>query len=85
MKMNVALFAVTGMLMVSSSTLAADKKDPDKVICRPSQVDTGSIMGKKICRTRAEWASLSKKGEEDLARLRQKTNVYAKGPGNDLD
>ncbi|WP_158702985.1 hypothetical protein [Allosphingosinicella vermicomposti] len=75
------------LLVLSGPALAEKpaKKDPNKMICRANQVDTGTIMSKKVCRTRAEWDAMSKKGEDDVARLRQKTDSYSGSPSNGLN
>ncbi len=42
-----------------ASTVAAPVTDSEKKLCR-SQVTTGSIMGHRVCHTRAQWAAIDR-------------------------
>jgi len=50
--------ALSTMILVAPAS-AKDKtpQDPNKRVCR-SEVPTGSLMGKSVCHTRAEWAAI---------------------------
>ncbi len=52
---------IAGLAMQAAPAAIATKPvaDPDKKICR-SETTTGSIMGHRVCHTRAEWAAMSK-------------------------
>lgn len=52
---------IAGLAMQAAPAPIAAKPiaDPDKTICR-NETKTGSIMGHRVCHTRAEWAAMSK-------------------------
>ncbi len=53
--------------LVASPTLAKDKKpvDPNKKICRQSEVTGSIMMGKSVCHTAAEWAQVDRQNASD--------------------
>jgi hypothetical protein len=58
--MRTFVFCLFGSLLFVAPAMASkDKKpvDPDKKTCR-RVVETGSIAGKSICHTNAEWAQI---------------------------
>ena len=58
--------------LAASPTIAKDKKpvDPNKKICRQSEV-TGSIMpGKSVCHTAAEWTQIDADNNRDARDMR---------------
>lgn len=60
---------LTAMLAVSSDSPAsptAGQPPKEKKICR-TEVATGSIMPKRVCRTAAEWAAIEHE-QEDVTR-----------------
>ena len=52
--------------------------DPDKKICR-KQETTGSIMTKRICHTKAEWAQIDKVNGQDAERALSKRRTGSNG------
>ncbi len=52
---------IAGLAMQAAPVAVVTKPiaDPDKTICR-NETKTGSIMGHRVCHTRAEWAAMSK-------------------------
>lgn len=52
---------IAGLAMQAAPVAVVTKPiaDPDKTICR-NETTTGSIMGHRVCHTRAEWAAMSK-------------------------
>ena len=47
----------------------AGKVEKEKKICRRA-IATGSVMPKITCRTKAEWALITERSQEDLQRQR---------------
>lgn len=63
--------AVTAAFL-SSAAIAETKNEPaepakEKTICRKA-VATGSIMSKRVCKTKAEWDAIEAASREDLQR-----------------
>lgn len=69
-----------GMLAVAvltaSPAIAKDKKpvDPDKKVCRQSEVTGSIMMGKSVCHTVAEWAAIDRENELNTRDLRDHTH-----------
>ena len=62
--------AMSGPVMANDDPAgAADPAKKEKKICK-NDAKTGSIMPKRVCRTKAEWDQLSEQGKADLDRVR---------------
>jgi len=62
--------AISGPALASDNPSgAADPAKSEKKICK-NEAKTGSIMPKRVCRTKAEWDQLSEQGKADLDRVR---------------
>jgi hypothetical protein len=61
---HLATTAVLSTLILATPVIAKDKKpqDPDKRVCR-SEVPTGSLMGKSVCHTVAQWSAIDHQNE----------------------
>ncbi|WP_174287134.1 hypothetical protein [Sphingomonas bacterium] len=59
--------AVTMAAFVTVPTMAGEKKpvDPNKKICRQSEVTGSIMMGKSVCHTAAEWAQVDRQNASD--------------------
>ena len=63
------------------NTAEPSKSDPNKVLCR-REVPTGSVMAKKVCRTRAQWDAIAQASQDDLNRARDMERSRATVAGN---
>lgn len=66
------------MVATGTAALAQDAAPPapaeqakEKKICR-AEGSTGSIMTKRVCRTRAEWARIAEQNERENQRFRDR-------------
>lgn len=68
------VLAMMTMLMVQAIPVPATAAAPpaEKKLCR-SQVSTGSIMGRRVCHTRAEWAAIDRAEADRSDDFRDKT------------
>jgi hypothetical protein len=74
----------SAVLLLSAFTLSApafaedapkaDKNDPNRQICR-RQDATGSIMGVKVCHTKAEWDAIRKSAGSGATSVRNRDAV----------
>ena len=55
----IPMIAALAMQAVPAPVVPKPVADPAKKICR-NETKTGSIMGRQVCHTRAEWAAMSK-------------------------
>ena len=55
-------------VVVNGERPASD--DDNRRICR-REVQTGSVMARRVCRTRSEWNRAAARAQTDLDRLRQ--------------
>ena len=55
----ISMIAALAMQAVPAAIVAKPVADPDKKICR-NETTTGSIMGHRVCHTRAEWAAMGR-------------------------
>jgi hypothetical protein len=55
----------------SSSTEAGDRDD--RVICRTKESVTGSMLPKRICKTRREWAKATSESQDALKDAQSKS------------
>ncbi len=62
-----AVSAETGATQGSPAESSRDGQDADRPICR-RVVATGSVMGRRVCRTRTEWDAISARGQSDMRR-----------------
>jgi hypothetical protein len=77
--MSIRLFAAAAVMCLLSHTVlaqdapAADPAQPvkERKICR-AETSTGSIMAKRVCRTKAEWARLAQQNERENERFRDR-------------
>ena len=77
--MSIRLFAAAAVMCLLSHTAiaqdapAADPAAPvkEKKICR-AETATGSIMAKRVCRTKAEWARVAEQNERENQRFRDR-------------
>ena len=60
------VFALT-IATLAAPAVAKDKKpvDPNKKICRQSEVTGSIMMGKSTCHTAAEWAQIDRQSDAD--------------------
>lgn len=74
---RIALLASV-MVALSTPTLAKDTPDAngdaDKKVCKRETLSTGSIMPKRVCRTKAEWDAITAQSQRDLERQRSQEN-----------
>ena len=75
---QVAEPAATPAAAAPATTAAAA---PEKKICR-SMVMTGSIMGKRSCRTNAEWAKLQRSTDDAWETARGKRGFVSRSPSD---
>jgi len=88
--MRVALSCLAVFVLatsVSAQTVSDDAKSAEeRKICRASEAATGSIMPKRICRTKAEWAAIQAANQAETDRyllnenLRNATRAAAPRP-----
>lgn len=73
MRILTAIFAVSALVSTGAASAqtqdAAKPPKEEKKICR-SEVQLGSNLGKRTCRTRAEWAQLARAQREQMERSR---------------
>jgi hypothetical protein len=65
-----SLVAMDGVLAGDTASAApqpdsAQTAAPEKKICK-RDVATGSVMPKRVCRTRAEWDAMTERSQQDL-------------------
>jgi hypothetical protein len=91
-------FAARAIMALSALGLAAPaladepagtsaQPDKDKAVCR-KVIDTGSILPKRICLSKAEWAAIKKKRDEDDQRASNRKldpAISMGGGGNPYD
>jgi hypothetical protein len=72
--------AFAAMCLLSSAAIAQDATPPqepvpvkEKVICR-TVIATGTIMGKRICLTKTEWAKLNGAYDKQNETFRERQN-----------
>jgi hypothetical protein len=90
-------FASAGLFvsaaLVSSVPASADQNasaqpraqratDPQKKICREDNIQTGSIMPKRTCKTQAEWDALAAKSQSNVDDLRDQNHSRDMVGGN---
>src|SRR5688500_14607561 len=69
---GVALVATgTAALPQDAAPPAPAEQVKEKKICR-SETPTGSVMAKRVCRTKAEWARLAEQNERENQRFRDR-------------
>jgi len=49
-------FVVTPFAASAASAQPAER-DPNEVVCRRTTPDVGTIMSRRVCKTRAQWAA----------------------------
>lgn len=64
-----AALAAIGTAAVAQS--ASPEPATEKKICR-AETSTGSIMAKRVCRTKAEWARIAEQNERENQRFRDR-------------
>jgi len=42
---------------IAASAEPTAERDPNEVVCRRSTPDVGTIMTRRVCKTRAQWAA----------------------------
>jgi hypothetical protein len=47
--------------------------DAQKKVCK-REVDTGSVMPKRICKTLAEWNAMTSRGQSNLDQMREQSH-----------
>ena len=64
------LAAVAATMAIGSMASAKDKPEQakEKKICKYQEPDSTSRLGKRICRTKAQWANGSDRGDRDAGR-----------------
>lgn len=81
--------AVAGWVLIVASAGGAQAQDnaaaaapaaaAEKKVCR-SETPTGSMMARRICRTRAEWAALAAADRTNVDHLRDRVTTTAGNP-----
>jgi hypothetical protein len=94
MLLKFASAALVSAVLVSSVPAIADQNanaqpraqrgttDPQKKICREDNIQTGSIMPKRTCKTQAEWDALSARSQSNLDDLRDQNKSRDMVGGN---
>ena len=72
------VLVAVALVATGTAALAQDAAHPapaeqvkEKKICR-AEGSTGSIMTKRVCRTKAEWARIAEQNERDNQRFRDR-------------
>ena len=65
----------------AASQPASEKPVKEKKVCK-SEVGTGSIMPKRTCRTKAEWAAITEQSKAQLDRTLRDSRATANVGGN---
>lgn len=73
MSVTVAAIPASAQDDAGAAQPAAEKPAKEKKVCK-SDVGTGSIMPKRICRTKAEWDALTEQSRGNLDRTRAVNN-----------
>ena len=55
---------------------------PEKKICKNSDAEIGSMMPKRECKTKAEWAAIAKSNQENADSYRRNRSQGGKVQGN---
>ena len=94
MLLKFASAALVSAVLVSSVPASADQNgnaqpqaqrgaaDPQKKICREDNIQTGSIMPKRTCKTQAEWDALTARSQSNLDDLRDQNKSRDMVGGN---
>jgi hypothetical protein len=78
---GLAVACAVALLSLSAPSLAeqtqppeqAPAQDPDEVICKKLEADTGTRLGKrKECRTRREWDQIAEEAKQNLQKSQSK-------------
>ncbi len=73
------------LLVLSAPALAQEtpavEKPAEKKICR-SVAATGSIMGKRECRTKAEWDAIAERSRNDRDKFDRDHRIPVSRPGS---
>jgi hypothetical protein len=83
---------LAGAALVSSAPASADQNanaqpraqrvvDPQKKICK-EDMQTGSIMPKRTCKTQAEWEAMTARGQWNMDGLRDQDRYRSMVGGN---
>jgi hypothetical protein len=93
MLLKFASAALVGAALISSVPASADQNAtaqpqaqqaapaPQKKICR-EDIQTGSIMPKRTCKTQAEWDALTARSQSNLDSLREQDRSRSMVGGN---
>lgn len=77
-----AVSAETGAAQGSTAESNRDGgQDADRPICR-RVVATGSVMGRRVCRTRTEWDSITARSQSDMRRTADQDRARSMTSGN---
>lgn len=74
----VLLLCVPSLAYASDAVPAAAPVEKEKTICRRQEA-TGSLFVKRVCRTKAEWASLDLEGQRSAEHMQNQSR------GNGVD
>ncbi|MEA3016549.1 MAG: hypothetical protein QOI38_1271 [Sphingomonadales bacterium] len=79
----VAASAETGSSQASTAESGrnADQSAADRPICRRI-VATGSVMGRRVCRTRTEWDAITARSQSDMRRTQDQDRARSMTGGN---
>ena len=58
-------------LLIAGDPAVATAENPEKKICRNSDADLGSMMPKRECKTKAEWAAIAKANQANAERYKR--------------
>ncbi|HEX8654788.1 MAG TPA: hypothetical protein VF693_06165 [Allosphingosinicella sp.] len=78
-----AASAETGSAPASTAESSRDAGDSasDRPICRRI-VATGSVMGRRVCRTRTEWDAITARSQSDMRRTQDQDRARSMTSGN---
>ena len=78
-------FAAPALAQSTEAALAAQKGEPakEKKVCR-RDVATGSIMPRRICLTKAQWAEIGEQSQDSVDRFRHRPTSNSERPGGGL-
>ncbi len=73
-------FCVLALLGVSAPAVAKDAVNAqgaakERKVCRNAEQSTGSIMAKRVCRTKDDWAALDAAHAAETERFKMNENV----------
>ena len=81
--MFVFVASMAAAVMAAQGTQAPANDDSQKKVCKRVET-TGTILPKRDCRTKAEWAAIAKANEANAERYaRNRDTTSGRGPATD--